>query len=473
MSTASASTAARPGTTTSAQEPKRRFGPRTLFARVFWLMVFGIAIAQAMAYVAIRQERSMALRTLMMSGVERDIATGIAVLDRLPVAERGAWLKRLERPNYRFALADEIDPKAGPVQRTDFNGPFVDALTQAMQPFHIERAVQLGVKRYQLLVRLNDGSAVTVHAQRVDMPIPEWVMWVLGAQLIVLAVCSWMVVRLVTRPLKTLAAAADDLGPDLSPKLIPEEGPAEVAHAARAFNAMQQRIAGYTAERVEILAAISHDLQTPITRMRLRADLMSDEALRGKFHHDLNAMHVLVREGVTYARTLHGTSEVPARLDADALLASIVGDYEDAGEAVTLRGEAGSPIMAQPQALKRILVNLIDNALAFGGQAEIQMTRSSAREPQLPQTPRGAQDPTPRLTIAVLDRGPGIPEEQLQAVFKPFHRLETSRNRDTGGTGLGLAIALQLATAMGGSLSLHNRTDGGLEARLTLPAPLP
>ncbi len=462
-STASATSAAASAATSI---KTRRFGPRTLFARVFWLMVVGIAIAQALAYVAIRQERSMALRALMMSGVERDIATGVAVLDRLPAAERADWLKRLERPNYRFALADELDPTAGPVERTDFNGPFVDALVQAMQPFRIERAVQLGVKRYQLLVRLNDGAAVTVHAQRVDMPIPEWVMWVLGAQLIVLAVCSWMVVRLVTRPLKTLASAADDLGPDLSPTLIPEEGPAEVAHAARAFNAMQQRIAGYTAERVEILAAISHDLQTPITRMRLRADLMNDEELRGKFHHDLHAMQVLVREGVTYARTLHGTSEVPARLDADALLASIVGDYQDAGEAVTLAGEAGTPIMAQPQALKRILVNLIDNALAFGGQAEIQMTRSGARNPE------GAQDPTPRLTIAVLDRGPGIPDDQLQAVFKPFHRLETSRNRDTGGTGLGLAIALQLATAMGGNLSHHNRTGGGLEARLTLPAPL-
>jgi signal transduction histidine kinase len=461
MSTASASTTARAATSTTTPTSQRRFGPRTLFARVFWLMVLGIAIAQAMAYVAIRQERSMALRALMMSGVERDIATGVAVLDRLPAAERGAWLSRLERPNYRFALADEIDPQAGPVERTDFNGPFVDALMQAMQPFRIERAVQLGARSYQLLVRLNDGSALTVHARRVDMPIPEWVMWVLGAQLIVLAVCSWMVVRLVTRPLKTLASAADDLGPDLTPRLIPEQGPAEVAHAARAFNAMQQRIAGYTAERVEILAAISHDLQTPITRMRLRADLMHDEALRDKFRHDLNAMHVLVREGVTYARTLHGTSELRARLDADALLASIVGDYEDAGEAVTLHGEAGAPIMAQPQALKRILVNLIDNALAFGGQAEIQVTRSAA------------QDPTPRLTITVLDRGPGIPEAQLQAVFKPFHRLETSRNRDTGGTGLGLAIALQLATAMGGTLSLHNRPDGGLEARLALPASLP
>jgi signal transduction histidine kinase len=188
---------------------------------------------------------------------------------------------------------------------------------------------------------------------------------------------------------------------------------------------------------------------------------MADEALRDKFRQDLDAMHALVREGVTYARTLHGTSEPSTRLDADALLASIAGDYEDAGEAVTLSGEAGAPIVAQPQALRRIVVNLVDNALAFGGAAEIEVTRSAA------------QDPAPRLTIAVLDRGPGIPEDQLQAVFKPFHRLETSRNRETGGTGLGLAIAQQLATAMGGALSLRNRPEGGLEARLTLPAPAP
>lgn len=463
--------AAVPPAPSSAPAPKpRRFPPRTLFARVFWLMVLGIAIAQALAYVAIRQERSMALRALMISGVERDIATGVAVLDRLPAAERGAWLDRLERPNYRFALGDEIDPKAGPVDEAEFSGMFVDALKQAMQPFRIERTAQITARRYQLLVRLGDGSMVTVHARRVDMPVPEWVTWVLGAQLIVLALCTWAVVRLVTRPLHALATAADDLGPDLTPRLIPEDGPAEVSRAARAFNAMQQRIAGYTAERVEILAAISHDLQTPITRMRLRADLMADETLRDKFRQDLNAMHALVREGVTYARTLHGTAEPSARLDVDALLASIACDYEDAGEQVTLDGAAGAPIVAPPQALRRILVNLIDNALAFGDHAEIRVARDARPGEGQGVARANGQAPASMLAISVLDRGPGIPEDQLQAVFKPFHRLETSRNRDTGGTGLGLAIAQQLATAMGGTLTLQNRPDGGLEARLVLPA---
>lgn len=445
--------------------------PRTLFARVTLLMVLGIAVAQALAFVAIRQERMMALRELMMSGIELDIATGVAILDRLPAAERAAWLGRLERPNYRFAVGSEIDADAGPVSPDAFSQDFTDALTQALRPFRIERLAQLGGARYEMLVRLSDGTPLTVHARRVDMPVSPWVLWVLATQLAVLALCAWLAVRLVTRPLGALAAAADELGPEMTPTLLDEAGPAEVAQAARAFNAMQTRIAGYTAERVEILAAISHDLQTPITRMRLRADLMADEALRDKFRQDLNAMHALVREGVTYARTLHGTSEPAIRLDADALLASIVGDYEDAGEPVTLEGQLGAPVVGQPQALKRILVNLIDNALAFGGQAELRVSAPLSIPPSAP--PGHPQDMTPAPTsmwhIAVLDRGPGIPDDQLQAVFKPFHRLETSRNRDTGGTGLGLAISQQLATAMGGTLILSNRPDGGLQALLSLP----
>lgn len=440
--------------------------PRTLFARVTLLMVLGIAVAQALAFVAIRQERMMALRDLMMSGIELDIATGVAILDRLPAAERPAWLARLERPNYRFAVGSEIDPAAGPVRADAFSREFTEALTQALRPFRIERLAELPGSRYEMLVRLGDGSALTVHARRVDMPVSAWVLWVLAAQLAVLALCAWLAVRLVTRPLGALAAAADELGPEMTPTLLDEAGPAEVAQAARAFNAMQTRIAGYTAERVEILAAISHDLQTPITRMRLRADLMADEALRDKFRQDLNAMHALVREGVTYARTLHGTSEPAIRLDVDALLAAIVGDYEDAGEPVTLAGRLGAPVVGRPQALKRILVNLIDNALAFGGQAELDLAAG-------PVSGHASQDMTPGIsppwTITVRDRGPGIPQDQLEAVFKPFHRLETSRNRDTGGTGLGLAISQQLATAMGGTLTLSNRPDGGLEARLSLP----
>jgi signal transduction histidine kinase len=173
-----------------------------------------------------------------------------------------------------------------------------------------------------------------------------------------------------------------------------------VARAARAFNAMQQRIAGYMGERIQILASISHDLQTPITRMRLRVDLMDDEPQQARLRQDLQAMEQLVKEGVAYARTLHGTSEAPTRIDPDALLDSMVHDYTDAGQQVTLHGAVGHALEMRPQALRRVLGNLIDNALKFGGSAELHVEAAERAG----------------IVLRVLDRGPGIPPESLRWV---------------------------------------------------------
>jgi signal transduction histidine kinase len=428
----------------------RRLLPRSLFSRVTLVIVAGLAIAQLLAFASIRHERGMALRELMMAGIERDIGSSIAILDRLPAAERERWLGRLERRNYRFELEGEVQ---GSPPHTASARDFAAAIEQALRPYEVRQVAQVDEAHdaLQIRVRLGDGSSVIVLARRVGMPVSNWVLWLLLAQWVVLAACAWVVVRLVTRPLAQLAAAADELGPDLKERTLDEAGPAEVAHAARAFNAMQRRIAGYMAERVEILASISHDLQTPITRMRLRTDLMDDERDRDKFLQDLDAMQALVREGVSYARTLHGASEPPARIDVDALLEAMVADYEDAGEQLLLEGRSGESIVTRPSALRRILTNLVDNALKYGDDVRLRVKA----EPE-------------SLVIAVLDRGPGIPPDQLEAVLKPFHRVESSRNRSTGGTGLGLAIAHQLAMAMDARLELRNRAEGGLEARLTL-----
>jgi signal transduction histidine kinase len=280
----------------------------------------------------------------------------------------------------------------------------------------------------------------------------RWLPLVLVLQLMVLAACCWLAVRLATRPLHQLAQAADALGPDLKAARLPENGPSEVARAAKAFNAMQDRIATYMTERIQILAAISHDLQTPITRMRLRVDIMNESTQQAKLQHDLREIETLVKEGVAYARTLHGAAEAPRRIDPDALLDSLVCDYVDAGKNVSLEGRIATTLVTRPQALRRILGNLIDNALKFANAAEITVTKFQDND----------------LTISVLDRGPGIPSESLEAVFQPFYRLEASRSRNTGGTGLGLAIARQLTLAMNATLSLHNRPGGGLEARLAL-----
>ncbi|WP_219213552.1 ATP-binding protein [Variovorax boronicumulans] len=429
----------------------RRLVPRSLFARVTLIIVVGLAIAQLLTFAAIRYERDTALRELMMIGIERDIASSVAILDRLPAAERAGWLDRLERRNYRFVLGSE--PVTGTAPDSLALQQFADAIVDALHPFAVLKVVEVASPResLQVAVRLADGSEVTVHARRVGMPVSGWVLWMLLGQLAVLAACAWHAMRLVTRPLAQLAAAADGLGPELKTQPLAEEGPTEVAHAARAFNAMQRRIGGYMAERVEILAAISHDLQTPITRMRLRTELMDNERDQAKFRQDLDAMHTLVREGVTYARTLHGATEPPCRIDADALFESMTADYEDVGQPVPIEGRAGAPIVTRPNALRRILMNLIDNALKFGSEVRLRVHAEADR-----------------LTVSVLDNGPGIPPAELQAVLQPFYRVEGSRNRGTGGTGLGLAIAHQLAMAMGAELTLHNRAEGGLEARLTM-----
>jgi signal transduction histidine kinase len=273
-----------------------------------------------------------------------------------------------------------------------------------------------------------------------------------GQLLLIGAVC-WLCVRQATRPLAELARAADAMGPDLKPSRMDEGGPQEVARAATAFNAMQDRIAKYTSERMQILASVSHDLQTPITRMRLRTELMdADPDQREIILRDLQQMEEMVREGVAYARAAHGSSEEARALDLDAFLDSLVMDYQDEGKPVTLHGSVGKALTTRPLALRRVLTNLVDNAVKYGGSAEVHVQ------------PAGQGG----IEIRVLDHGQGIPQELLETVFEPFYRVEGSRNRETGGTGLGLAIARQLAQALGATLTLQNRESGGLEARLNM-----
>jgi signal transduction histidine kinase len=179
---------------------------------------------------------------------------------------------------------------------------------------------------------------------------------------------------------------------------------------------------------------------------------MDDSAEKDKLCNDLGEMEHLVREGVAYARSIHGSTEESRRTNLDSFLESLVFDYQDMGKDVQLVGKSEVVVDTRPHALRRVLVNLTDNALKFAGSAEVWVEANKGS-----------------LAITVMDRGPGIAETQLAKVMEPFYRVENSRNRDTGGTGLGLAIAQQLAMALGGSLTLSNREGGGLCAELKLP----
>ena len=263
---------------------------------------------------------------------------------------------------------------------------------------------------------------------------------------------SFFAVRLLMRPLSELAAAADELGKDIRRPPLAETGPIEVRRAARAFNTMQRRLGRFVEERTRILAAVSHDLKTPITRLRLRLEKIDDAGLRQKFEVDLDEMQKLIQGSLDVMRGM-ALQETTRPLDINALLESLRDDAEDMGKKVTVSGEALTPYRGKPLALKRCLVNLIDNAVRYGGGAAIEIL-----------------DTESELRIDVVDRGPGIPEDALNRVFEPFFRLEASRNSATGGTGLGLSIARNIARAHGGELSIENiPKQGGLRATLLLP----
>ena len=287
------------------------------------------------------------------------------------------------------------------------------------------------------------------HAHLGGVPTRFWMH--LGLTLVVVITVALIAVRLVTRPIQRLAEAADAFGRDLESPPLEESGPTETRRAAEAFNRMQGRIKRLIAERSRALAAVSHDLRTPLTRMRLRAELVDDETLRAQIGADIDDMQAMVESTLDYLRGLRD-NEAVQEIDIEALLQSLVADEQALERPVTLEAGTAAPFAGRLSVLRRALANLVDNAVKYGSAARIRV-----------------EDSADALCLIVEDSGPGIPEDALASVVEPYVRLETSRSRATGGVGLGLAIARDAARLHGGELSLRNKAGGGLAATLTLP----
>jgi signal transduction histidine kinase len=270
-------------------------------------------------------------------------------------------------------------------------------------------------------------------------------------RLLILLGFLFVVVRWVSRPLSTLAGAADRFGRNLDEPPLAETGPSEVVRASQAFNRMQVRLRELVREKGRMLTAVSHDLKTPITRLRLRAELMKDADLRTKIGRDLDEMESRVTSTLDLMRGA-ADAEPLQRTDLVALIESLADDYEDTGRAIEVAAPAVAPVEVRPQALRRAIANLVDNGLKYATNVRIVV--------------RDAPD---AVSIDVEDEGPGIPETELERVLEPFYRLEASRNRETGGSGLGLSIARAIAVEHAGSLSLANRSPTGFRATLRLP----
>lgn len=427
--------------------------PATLRARIFLILFVGLAVAYALSFTVLSIERYLTAKELMLGTLENDVATSIAVLDQLPAGERPRFVGRLGRGNYQFVLGEGVPGVSDTSRHGAEIAARIEAATGHRFPLSLETTPG-DVQRLQAHLSLSDGSPLTIDIMpRGVMPVADWLPYVFIVQMALLMLCAWYAVRQATRPLGRLAEAAETLDPNRRGPALDETGPSEVAHAAAAFNAMRERIAHYLEERVQILAAISHDLQTPITRMRLRADMADDTPERDKLVRDLAEIERLVQDGIAYARSAHSSGEKATRIDLSSFIDSIAYDYQDTGKAVQVSGVVSGTVATKPHALRRILANFVDNALKYAGSAEISVVRGDDG----------------RTVIAVLDRGPGIPDDRLEAAMKPFFRLEGSRNRETGGAGLGLAIAQQLAASIGGAVRLCNRPGGGLAAEIVLP----
>jgi signal transduction histidine kinase len=306
---------------------------------------------------------------------------------------------------------------------------------------------------FTIAIRGPDGTFVVIRPQE---PLQGWAWGILAGWLVGIAaaaaIAAWWAARRIARPLEILAADAGRAGAGRMPDFaVPDPAPREVRTIARALGEMHARLRGFVDDRTRMVAAMSHDLRTPLTRLRLRAEQIPDAEERAKAAADIDEMERMIAETLDFARAdaLEAATE---RFDLAALVQSQVDDLSDLGADIVYAGPAALAIEGRPRALRRAIGNLIDNALGYGGRARVHL-RSEA----------GA------ALLAIEDDGPGIPAAQFEAVFAPFHRLDASRSRRTGGVGLGLAVARDVARAHGGDIVLANLPGRGLRATLTLP----
>jgi signal transduction histidine kinase len=473
-----------------------RWLPRSLFARMVLILVTGLVLAQAASLAIYWRDRDEFMqRALGMRSVQR-VADILRVLDSTAPDERKRILAVVNSPQLRVAL--DVPPMAldenaesqdqarsfaralqrslgdeRPLSVTVVEAPFLRGPSvgygpgmkgvmegwgpggggMGMGPGPMTGGFAFAGLSFVVQTPLADGTLVTFDSRQTRDAIgaPYRLMLSLGLLLGAIVVLTLLAVRWVTKPLETLAVAAERLGEDIRRPPLDESGPLEASRAARAFNTMQRELVKFIDDRTRILAAMSHDLKTPITRLRLRAELLDDAPLRARFEADLDEMQAMVSRTLEVMRGLEKESKrVP--VDIMALLHSLQDDMLVFGAEVEVEGAVLTPYPGSPEALKRCLQNVIENAIKYGSSARVIVV-----------------DRPRELEIRVRDQGPGIPPAQLERVFEPFYRLEVSRSRESGGTGLGLTIARNLARAHGGELHLRNLREGGLEAVLTLP----
>lgn len=471
----------------------RRFLPKSFFGQTVLVLLVGLTVSHLVSMAIYSSDQ---VEVLALSGGEetaRRIASVARLVDQVPAEWRGRILEAVQSPTLRVGLAAESalspstaeDWRGGLIRRfltREIYGPEGegDVIVRMAGPPerpaetpHGQPAMMRGMQRHmhmgwfspqmiedwpvgaslQASVRLRDGRWLNFGAAIPDPP-HLWsapALLSLGLMVVTVIVFSLWAVRRLTGPIRTFATAADRLGRDVQAPPLAETGPVEIRQAVRAFNGMQERLRRLVENRTRMLAAISHDLRTPITQLRLRAEFIEDAEEQAKTLATLEEMEAMVASTLTFARD-DATVEEPRTVDLAALVGSLCDDLADAGKPVAFEAAERIAFTCRPAALKRAVTNLIENAVKYGGGARVTVAF-------------GAQN----VCIVVEDDGPGIPPDEQENVFLPFYRVEKSRGVTSGGVGLGLSVVRSVVDAHGGQVRIENREPRGLRATLDLP----
>ncbi len=463
-----------------------RLVPKSLAGRLTLLLLFALVIAQGVAVFLFAGERIAAVRHAHRDNVILRVGTVAQLLQDTPRALHGAVVAAASTDFVQFSLTRE--PLVGEIG----TGKRVTAIAYDL-------SVALGVGRERVRVaplwkryRRDDGSERRWRSADHDrdetrdhyhgprrwrhhwfmasaaMPDGRWLNVAVGPppgappwgrtfvlsfllSALGVAIVAVLMGRRISKPMRSLATAADRLGRGEEVDDLPEAGPLETRSTVRAFNLMRARLDRFVRDRTAMLAAISHDLRTPITSLRLHAEFVEDEETRTKIIAALDEMQRMTEDTLAFIRE-DMRQEGTRTVDLYALIDSMAADLADLGHEIAVLESGRVTIACRPVALRRAFRNLLENAGTYGVRARVRITRDGVQ-----------------LRIVIEDEGPGVPEADLERVFEPFVRLDESRGRDTGGTGLGLAIARTIVRGHGGDIRLENREEGGLRATVTLP----
>lgn len=450
----------------------------TLRAQLILLIIAALAVAQMISLVLFADERSLAVRAALGFEAAGRAANVARLIEEAPTDLHASILRAANSPLVRFDLSEKptvrhSDHSDGGVVESrirtflgdsysrdirvelhEVEGQLIPLpnLSREMTEMHMAMMRgELTAVEMNLSIAISGGQWLNV-GTRFERPPLQWPLQSMLAfalsALVLLIVVVWFVMTRLTGPLRQLSRAADALGRGEDVPELRVAGPTEVRDLTVSFNRMQQRLNRFVSDRTHMLAALGHDLRSPLTAMRVRAEMVDDDETRDSIITSVEEMQGMVEATLTFARGLTGTEE-PDDVNLRVYLETILTDVP---ESVELLGEEGTVVRLRPNAMRRAMRNLIENALRYGNSARLDWTES-----------------IDEVVLTIDDDGPGIAEEELERVFDPFVRLERSRSLETGGHGLGLSIARTIIQSHGGNVTLINRPDGGLRARVWLP----